>query len=512
MAGQFILGIDAGTSLIKTVVFDLQGQELGASSRKAELESPHSGWFQQDMRTVWEATTTTIKEAVQNSGINPADIAVIGPTGQGDGAWMVDQHGEPVAPAPLWNDGRAGEIVARWEADGVLSAVFKRGGTVLWPGAQAAILAWMRENEPRIFERISTVFCCKDWIKLKLTGTLSTDETDGSIPFMAMASRAYDDEQMRLLGLADICDKLPPVRQSHQIVGTVTAEAANLTGLKEGTPVVSGMIDVAASAVGIGVIDAGQSFSIIGTTALNAIVLDKPILEPDNVGATICHSVPGRWMRVLGSMAGTPNLDWYIANMGEIFKTEADQTGSDVFGLLEEAILQVPVGSGGLIFHPYLQGERAPFLNPNARAGMYGISADTTRAHLARSVYEGVALSIRDCFENIGSGVTTVMLSGGGANSAAWCQILADATNCTMSVPAGTQFGTLGAALAGAVGVGLFDSYASAAQQAVRIARTYQPDPHNVQRYNELYSLYRDLIERMGPFWAARHKFVEGNA
>lgn len=510
MTDQYMLGIDIGTSLIKTVIFDLTGAEVGTDSQTVQIDGPQPGWTQQDMQAVWQEAAATIQGAITQAGVDPAQIAVVGPTGQGDGAWMIDRNGNPVGPAPLWNDGRATDVITRWEKDGILANLFTKGGTVLWPGAQAPILAWLRENEPETFNNIATVFCCKDWLKFKLTGQICTDESDGSIPFMSMTTRQYDDDQLALLHMADLKDKLPPVRLSHKIIGHVTDAAAAETGLAAGTPVVSGLLDVAANAVGIGAINGGQSFTLLGTTALNAIVLDHPALDPADVGATVCHGLPGRWLRVLGAMAGTPNLDWYLANMGEIFQTEADQQQVDVFSLLERAVSETPVGAGGVIFHPYLQGERAPFLNPAARAGFFGVSADTTRRHLVRAVYEGVAFSIRDCFESIGANVQEVMLAGGGANSPAWCQMLADVTGCKMVVPAGTQFGTLGAALVGAVGVGLFESIDDAVARCVKTDRTYTPNPANRQKYNGLYQLYRNLIEPMAAFWTARQEVLDG--
>jgi sugar (pentulose or hexulose) kinase len=489
MNRKYLLGIDAGTSLIKATIYDLDYKECGAGSRTVAVESPRPSWAQQDPNAVWDATVASIREAIKTAGIDAREIAIVGPSGQGDGAWMLDEEGNPISPAPLWNDGRAAEIIAQWEREGILTQAFKTGGTLLWPGSLAPILAWLRENEPETFDRIETVFCCKDWIKYKLTGAVSTDETDGSIPFMAMATRQYGDRQINLLGFPGFKNKLPPVKQSHEIIGEVTAGAAAETGLITGTPVVSGMIDVAANAIGAGVIHAGQAFSIIGTTALNALVLDQAVFEPQNV------------LRVLGAISGTFNLDWYLATMGQIFNIEAERQGTEVFALLEQVVAETPVGSGGVIYHPYLKGERAPFLNPLARAGFFGMSDNTTHNHLARAVYEGVALSVRDCYENIGANVTQVTLTGGGSHSPVWCQILADVVGCPMVVPAGTQFGTLGAAIAGAVGVGLFESYEYAAERCMKEKRIYEPCLNNVNKYDALYALYADLIEKSEPFW-----------
>ena len=518
-----LLGLDVGTSLIRAAVFDRDGRERGHASRKAETASPRPGWSEQDMAGVWAASAATIREALAASGVPASEIAAVGPSGQGDGAWLLDRAGQPLGPAPLWNDGRATGVVERWRSEGRLARLFARGGTVLWPGLLAPLLAWMREEEPERHARIATAFCCKDWIAFQLTGERGTDETDGSIPFMSMATRRIEADQAELLGLAGALPLLPPVRPSHAVAGAVTAAAAAVTGLREGTPVVAGMLDVAANAIGVGAIRAGQTMTILGTTALNAVVLGVPALDPVDVGATACHAVPGHWLRILGAMAGTPNLDWYLASMGEILGREAGAGAGEVYALMDDAVSASPVGAGGVLYHPFLRGERAPFLAPDARAGFFGIGAATTRADLARAVYEGVALAIRDCLEHAGPRDGTppgaaiaqaggeageVMLSGGGARSPVWCQILADVTGRAMSIPAGADFGALGAAIAAGVGVGLFEGYEDAVRRCVRVERRYHPRAGPAARYDGLYRLYRGLLGDLTAFWAGREQLV----
>ncbi len=509
MEKKYLLGIDAGTSLVKAVLFDFSGQELGSGSRKVAVESPLPSWAQQSPEFVWEATAAAIKDAVRQAAIGRDEIAVIGPSGQGDGAWMIDEAGNPLNPTPLWNDGRASDVISDWEKAGTLAQVFEINGTQLWSGASAPVLAWLRENDPQNFSKAATLFCCKDWIKFKLTGTVTTDESDGSIPFFNMVDRRYDDKLLEIVGLEELKPKLAEVVPSHEIIGEVTAEAARVTGLSEGIPVVSGMLDVAANAIGAGVISTGQALSIIGTTSLNMVVLGNASFEPLGIGATTCHGVSDRWMRILGAMTGTPNLDWYINVMGESFKNEAAEKNLDLFTLLEQAVDHSPVGSQGVIFHPFLFGERAPFVNPNARAGFFGIHLNTTNNDLLRAIYEGIALSSRDCYEKIGKNLTEVTLVGGGSRSRNWCQTLADAVGCRMVVPGGNQFGALGAAIAGAVGIGVFEDFESALEKCLKVERIYEPSPKNSKKYDDLYRLYSSLIDRMGTFWDENLKMVE---
>lgn len=509
MKEKYFLGIDVGTSLIKAVIFDSSGREISSGNICVQIDSPYPGWSQLDMNSVWDATNNAISSVLTSSKIDPRLISVIGVTGQGDGAWMIDKNGNPVYPAPLWNDGRASEIVDRWQNSGLLSKYFEKSGTVLWSGAQAPLLIWLRENNPKAYDQISFVFCAKDWIRFKLTGEISTDETDGSIPFMAIESRNYDKGQIAMLGLEDIVGKLPPIFPSHHIAGMVTVDAAEKTGLTKGTPVVTGMLDVAANAIGLGAIGSEQTMTILGTTALNGVVMDKPIFVPRDIGAIVCHAVPGMWIRALGTMSGTPNLEWYLDSMGRNYENEALLSGKDVYSLLEAAISDAPLGSGGVIYHPYLSGERVPFLNPAARAGFYGISMQTDQACLARSVYEGVALAIRDCFEKSGVHNKEVVLSGGGANSHTWCQILADVTGSKMTISSGNQFGALGVAIAGAIGIGFFDSYKQAADAWIKKNRIHECIPENKMKYDQLYHLYCQLVEKMEPFWKERSCLLE---
>lgn len=502
MKDKVLLGIDVGTSVIKAILLDGEGRELGTSRRRVPVSSPQPGWMEQDMHVVWRATAAVIRAILKRSEVTPADVLAIGVAGQGDGAWMVDETGRPVRAAPLWSDNRAAGYIDQWRNDGTLEACFRSGGTVLWPGSQAAILAWLRDHEPQAYRDIRWVYCCKDWINYQLTGVVCTDESDGSIPFSAIERRAYDETLLDLLGFLDQKDHLPPIRESHQIIGRVTKEAGKSTGLVPGAPVVAGSVDVIANAIGAGVIEPGGSLLILGTTAVNAVVMDRPDLEPANVGATVCHAVPGRWLRALGSLAGTPNIDWFIQAIG--VPRGSRKSRESVYDACSRLIGGSAPGAGGIVYHPFLRGERAPFLQPAACASFFGISQATSRLDLLRAVYEGVALSLRDCYERTGRKVDQATLSGGGAQSAFWCQMLADVTGREIAVPAGAEFGAKGAALLAGIGAGRYADCQDAVRRTVVIERSYTPDPRVKGRYDDLYGLYRGLYESFEPFWLAR--------
>jgi sugar (pentulose or hexulose) kinase len=501
MKKQYLMGIDAGTSMVKAVLYDLGGRELGSGEKAVAVNSPHPGWAQQDPALVWEAAAFAIAAAIGFSGVRAEEIAVVGPCGQGDGAWCIDAAGHPMSPTPLWNDGRAADLLNEWEETGLLKRIYTVNGTQLWPGAAAPLIAWYQQHKPGAIPPGSTLFCCKDWIKFKLTGTVTTDESDGSIAFMDLAARQYDPRLPEWMGLSGKMPKLAPLVPSHEVVGEVTAAAANKTGLAQGTPVVAGMLDVAANAVGAGVIQAGQAVTIIGTTSLNMVVGADAGSEPEGIGATTCHGVPGRWMRILGAMTGTPNLDWYIENLGAAHHGKKGDRQADLFGRLEDAVAKAPVGAGGVLFHPYLCGERAPFVNPHAKAAFFGIQATTTNDHLLRAIYEGIALSARDCYQKVQQPLSEITLVGGGAGSRVWCQILADVLGCKMIVPRGRQFGALGAAITGAVGVGLFEDYAEGVDRCLAIEQVFEPVAEHQRRYDDQYRLYSRLVERMQDYW-----------
>lgn len=510
MSEKFLLGIDTGTSVVKTLIFNVEGEEVSFSSRRLSIETAKPGWAEQDMNEVWQAVKETIQESLKKSDLAASNIAVVGISGQGDGCRLVDKHLKPVRKAILWLDGRAGEVVTRWEKEGTDLAGFRISGSATFSGTPAAIIKWLEKNEPHSLKKAKHFLFAKDWIKLKLSGKVSTDPSDASRAPINIKDRVYSDELFKLFGLSAYQDLFPRIIPSLEVAGEVSSEASEEVGLKEGTPIICGMIDVVATPVGLGAIYDGQAFSIVGTTCFNAVVTDQLILEPVGVGMTLVHALPDKFVRSMPSMAGTPNLDWFIKEFCSSEVGLGKKGEGNLYEVLEEKVKEVPLGSEGVLYHPYINpgGERAPFVKPSARAQFFGISLRHSRWHLLRSVYEGVALSMLDCFKHIPVQISEVALTGGGAKSSLWCQIFADVTGKTIKTLRTTELGALGAAIGGGVAVGIYPHMEDAVKRVVKFEKEYYPRPENHQKYQLIYQLYQNLYQRVWDAWDMRLKVI----
>jgi sugar (pentulose or hexulose) kinase len=501
------MGIDIGTSSIKAAVVTALGESIGKASEQVSVIRPKNGFSSQDMDAVWEAVASCIKNSMRAAKVTGDAIAAVSCAGQGDGAWMIDKSGKPLGYAVLWNDTRAGEIVNLWEQKGLLAKVYAKTVTALWPGAMAPIMAWFRDTDPGAIKSLGTVFCCKDWINYCLTGEIATDRSDGTIPFTNVKTRRVDHSILKELDLSFLDDKIPAVKDSFSVIGTVHAAAAQKTGLRAGTPVVTGQMDVAANAIGAGVVSSGQALLILGTTSLLTASFGEPPGDDRNIGATALHAVDKQWLRIFGAQSGTPNVDW----MASGFNLLKDEKGRKIpdFAVIDKLIEGSPAGARGVLYHPFLSGERAPFVEPNAASGFFGINALTDAGDLCRSVYEGVALSAKHCLAEMDFGVKKIAITGGGARSDLWCGIIADVMNCELAVPEGEELGILGAAITAGVGIGLYPSYEEAVRSIVKEDRHYFPDPENARIYDDLFPMYRGLIDSMKEYWGKRKAFLE---
>ena len=499
----YLIGIDVGTSFVKTVLLDLEGNELFVAGERNEIESIQPGWAEQDMMLLWEITKKTVRAVMSRSAIPPGAVIAVGITGQGDGTWLIGQDGEPVRRALIWLDGRTGEAVARWHADGTNHEVFEQTGTVLTPGHQSSQLYWLDKVEPESLAKAKAVLHAKDWIFFKFTRQVTTDESEASYTFFDIRNNRYSDRIFEILGLERWRHLIPPARPSCENVGELEGDVARETGLLPGTPVAAGPVDVAATAIGAGALYEGDGCSVIGTAGIHQIVMDEPLTEPPDVGYTLCYGPPGKWLRMLPTMTCTSNLEWFIRNFcGEDLR-EAKRLGVDLWDHMEQLAERVPVGSEGIIYHPYIDpaGERVPFVKPSARAQFSGLSAFHTRHHLLRAVYEGVALSALDCYSYMPKEINGIRLAGGGAKSKFWARMFADVTGKVTRTLVGTEFGAKGAAINAGVAVGAYRSFGDALERTVKVSREYHPAPERTERYRRIYEVYREMYRLMWGIW-----------
>lgn len=500
---KYILGIDAGTSVTKACILNLQGEELATAQRQIPISSPQPGWAEQDMWDIWKAVTEVIPEVMEKASVTASEIIGVGVTGQGDGIWYVDRNGEPLGPAVLWTDNRSSEIVQRWIKDGSIDRAFQITGMCPYTGSANAIMRWDIENRPEYLAKAYKNLWCKDWIQLNLTGTFTTDPSEASPFGLDVRNRRYSDEVLDIYDLHEGKHVLADMVESMEIVGNVTAKAASQTGLLEGTPVVKGMFDLPATATGVGCVIEGRGTTVLGTTCANQAATASPPFEPANTGFILAHGIPGLWIRAMAVNYGTPNIDWFVKMFGAAYKAEAEQRGVSLYEVLDEALTRTPAGSRGIVYSPYLGpgGERAPFLNPNARAQFFGLTEGHTLDDMLRSVYEGVGLAIMDAYDNIPVEISQIALSGGGAKSATWCQMISNVLGKELFVPSGTEFGARGVAMFAGVAVGAFDNIEQAAEICVKAERTYKPDMSEHAKYAELFKVYRRLRDDVTPAW-----------
>jgi sugar (pentulose or hexulose) kinase len=504
MAGPYLLGIDKGTSVTKAVLFDADGNEIASSQAPIRTLAPHAGWQEEDPAEAWQTLKRVIREVV--SEIDAGDVAAIGVAGYMGSAWFIDDQGHETRNGIVWTDRRAAPMLERWEEEGVIEEAFDIGGNAILAGMTLVLVSWLKANEPETLAKTRHIFCSKDWVRFKLTDNVGTDETD--IMWMPgdPRQRTYSETLFDLFGISQYRDRFPEPLPSDGVGGTLLPEVAEEVGLKAGLPVAVGMGDACCGHYAMGALEDGQACTILGTSLINDLTTSTPIFEPAGLG--VLFTLVGRkWIRMLPNTGGgSINLRWFLDTLCEPHKQRAQSQGVSVYELLDADVREAPVGSNGVMYHPFINpaGVIAPFYNLSAAAGFFGLKLHNTHADMLRSVYEGVGLSVYDCFSAIPSPIESLRLTGGGARSAVWCQIVADCLDQVCQVPNGEETTAKGAAMLAGVAAGLYADYRQAVDRTVRVERTYAPDPQRVAKYRELYRLYRRIREDLQGAWHLR--------
>ncbi len=494
---KYLLGIDIGTSGTKTVLFDRGGNPISSSTAEYPLYQPEIGWAEQDPQDWWKAVCITINQVIKDSNINPKSISGIGLSGQMHGLVMLDGDGNVLRKSIIWCDQRtAKECVEITEKVGEKRLIDITANPAL-TGFTASKILWVRNNEPEIYEKCRKILLPKDYIRYMLTGEFATEVSDASgMQLLDIKNRCWSKEVLNALDIP--IEYLGDVHESIVVSGKVHKKAAEVTGLKENTPVVGGAGDQAAGAIGNGIIKSGQISSTIGTSGVVFAHLDEPIIDEKGRVHTFCHAVPGAWHMMGVTQGAGLSLKWFRDNFCTNEIEVAKGMGIDPYVLMTKEAEKVPTGSRGVIYLPYLMGERTPHLNPKAKSVFFGLSAAHTKNEMLRAVIEGVSYSLLDCMEIIkdtGMNPTNVMVSGGGGKSELWRQILADMFNCKVSTNKSSEGPALGVALLAGVGTGVYKDIDEACSIAISENSVQFPKEENSLVYKRYYEIYKKIYD-----------------
>lgn len=493
---SYFLGIDVSTTATKALLTDAAGRVVAVAASEYPYDTPRPLWSEQDPQLWWTGACAAIQAALAQAGVTGSEVAAVGLTGQMHGLVLLDAAGQVLRPSILWNDQRTAAQCDDIRARVGRARLIQLTGNDALTGFTAPKILWVRDNEPEVYARARHILLPKDYVRYRLAEVYAMDVADGAGTLLVdLRRRDWSDEVLAALDLPRAW--LPPLFEGPQVTGQVTTEAAAATGLRAGTPIVAGGGDQSAQGVGVGAVRAGIVALTLGTSGVVFAASSTPVIEPDGRLHAFCHAVPGRWhmMGVMLSAAGS--LRWHRDTFAP----------GQSFDALVAPAADVPSGSEGLLFLPYLTGERTPHPDPLARGAFVGLTVRHTLPHLTRAVLEGVACGLRDSFELMQAAglppVEQVRVSGGGARSALWRQILANVLNVSLVTVNTTEGAAYGAALLAGVGVGAWADVDAACAATITVTGEVAPQPGEAATYQAVYDLYRGLYPALKPTFHA---------
>lgn len=490
-----ILAIDSGLTVTKAVLFDLAGNQIAVSRRNVPQLKPAPRRVERDMAELWQQTASAIREVLELSATDPARIVAVAATAHGDGLYLLDRNGAPLGPGILSLDSRAVDIVDEWQRDGTDRRALDLTGQVPHVSAPSALLAWIGRSEPDRFARIGHVLSCKDWLCYCLSGHIGTDRTEASTSFTDARSQRYAADALALFDLSELGRALPDFAHSATIVGAITTDAAQATGLAEGTPVAAGLHDVTASALGIGAHRTGVFGIVAGTYSINECVSTEPRVD----ARWFCRNAvePGQWNNMAISPASATNYDWFLDTLCTAEQRKADVSIHDRLGPEIDAALARP---SSVLYHPYLFGSP---MGAAPSAGFLGLRGWHSRGDMLAALLEGIAFNHRQHIDALreGFGGTRARLTGGASRNATVAQLFADILDMPVTVTDTDEAAAWGAALCAGAAVGAFARFDADPRDIDAGATTYQPSSDRAAHYAHRYALYREVAEALAPTW-----------
>lgn len=499
MNKPYLLGIDIGTSACKVAVFERDGSVKASATKDYPVYYPNEGWVEQNPEEWWDAVCAAIREILRNGQVAPEQIAGVGIDGQSWSAIAIDKDGKVLTNNPIWMDTRAHEICQRLNEEIGEDAIFQVAGNPFQPAYTTAKVLWYKENLPEVYEKIDKILQSNAYIAYCLTGAITQDLSQGyGWHCFDMRRGCWDLEMAEKLGIP--ASFLPEIKACDAVVGTVHEKAAKECGLAVGTPVVAGGLDAACGTLGAGVVQAGETQEQGGQAGGMSICIDTYKADPRLILSF--HVVPNKWILQGGTVGGGGVMRWFEREFADYEREKKEETGKSSLTQLNEIAEKVAPGSNGVVFLPYMSGERSPIWNPDAKGVFYGLDYSKTKGHMVRACMEGVALSLRhnlEAAEEAGATAEVLRAMGGSANSLLWTQIKSDVTGKPIVVPSSDTATTLGAAILAGIGIGMYESYEEAVALTVKVTREHHPNTANKAVYDENYKTYLTLYESLKP-------------
>lgn len=500
---MYYLGIDNGGTMTKAAIFNQFCRQIAVCTEKVELIHPQHGWEEVNINQLWESNARAIRNVCQQYGIDPSEIASIACTGHGNGMYLVDAAGNGLVGIRS-TDTRARSYIEQWTRDKTLDSILPKTMQAIWPAQPNALLRWYMDNDPATLARAKWLFMIKDFIRYRLTNEAYMEVTDVSgTSLLNNLTGDWDDDVLQAWGVESLRRILPPIVSSTQICGRVTAQAAQETGLKEGTPVAGGMFDIDAVGLGVGMVDDQSLCLISGTWGNNQYISKTPVVSKD-VFMTTCYSIPGYYLMLEGSATSASNLEWFITTLFKADKELLAQKDKDasIYDLVNSEIANTKPEDCGLVFLPYLY---ASPVDMDAKSCFFGLDAWQNRGHLLRAVCEGIVFGHYWHINRLLKFRTMpnpILLAGGAAKSPIWCQMFADIFQTVVRIPDATELGALGAAIAANVAVGGYPDLETACKNVVRFSQTYYPNPALADVYRKKRERFNRILEIMQPHWS----------
>jgi len=507
----YLLGIDIGTSGTKTLLMDENGRTRASRTVEYPLLTPHPGWAEQHPEDWWKATCESVQFVLAKSRVRPEEIAGVGLSGQMHGSVFLDEKGKVIRPAILWCDARTAA-----ECDEIMTKVGPRRmhdlvSNPALAGFTVPKIVWLRNHEPQKYAKVRQVLLPKDYIRYRLTGAYAMEVSDAAGTAMFdVRNRRWSDEFLQILNIPR--EWLPPVYESYDVCGKVTAAAARATGLAKGTPCVGGGADNTCGAIGGGIVVEGRAMTSLGTSGVIFAPTNEPQVDPRERLHTFCHSTRRQWYLMGVVLSAGMSLQWYRNELAALERAEAKKKKQDVYDLMMAQAAKTPVGAEGLFFLPYLMGERSPHKDPHARGAFVGLSFRHGKGHLIRAIVEGVAFALRDSLEimmGLGVKLDEVRLIAGGAKSPFWRKTIANVFGLPIAIPEKTEGPALGAAILAGVGTGVFEDFFETTERILPVAMRVEPDLKEHEQYMALYGQFTKLYPALKEHYATMGKMLK---